>query len=138
VSGHGRFVSKLDVSTAKPDAGNAALAYLWARAKISELSDFYREDANKKDVIALGLQYNLLTKFTSFIAVQDVVRAKQPGVDVAQPLPLPDGVNDSAVAYSSGPGMSVGDEPPLAIIVLLVVVGIAAAKLRGRLRRMAA
>ncbi|HTR52841.1 MAG TPA: VIT domain-containing protein [Kofleriaceae bacterium] len=138
VSGHGRFVSKLDVSTAKPDAGNAALAYLWARAKISELSDFYREDANKKDVIALGLQYNLLTKFTSFIAVQDVVRAKTPGVDVAQPLPLPDGVGDSAIAYASGGGgMSVGDEPPFAIVVLLVGIGIAAASVRRRLRKMA-
>ncbi|HEY1557752.1 MAG TPA: VIT domain-containing protein [Kofleriaceae bacterium] len=138
VSGHGRFVSKLDVAGARPDAGNAALAYLWARAKVSELSDFYREDANQKEVTALGLQYNLLTKFTSFIAVEDVVRTTKGSTDVDQPLPMPAGVSDASVAYASGGGsMSVGDEPPLAVILLLVAIGIAAANVRHRLRRIA-
>ena len=73
VSGRGRFVSTIDASTVSPDAKNAALSYLWARAKISELSDFSQGDANKKAVVELGLKYNLLTKFTSFIAVQQVV-----------------------------------------------------------------
>jgi Ca-activated chloride channel family protein len=119
VSGAGRFVSKLDVATATPDAGNGALAYLWARTKISELSDFYREDANRKDVVALGLQYNLLTKFTSFIAVQDIVRTTQASTDVDQPLPMPEGVSDAAISGGGTDSMEVGAEPPLFLLLAL-------------------
>jgi Ca-activated chloride channel family protein len=129
VSGRGRFVSTIDTATVTPDANNAALQYLWARQKISELSDFNNSDANRKDVVALGLKYNLLTKFTSFIAVQQVVRAT-PGssTDVAQPLPMPAGVPDTAV------GMEVGAEPPLGILLLLVGLGVLIAMARRRMR----
>jgi Ca-activated chloride channel family protein len=111
VSGRGRFVSTLDASAAKPDAGNSALRYLWARNEVSLLSDFFREDANKDAVTKLGLEYNLLTKFTSFIAVQDVVRTTKGSTDVDQPLPMPAGVTDSAIADTSG--MQVGAEPSI-------------------------
>jgi Ca-activated chloride channel family protein len=114
-SGRGRFVSKLDVSAAKPDANNSALSYLWAREKISELSDFYNEDKNRDAVVALGLQYNLLTKFTSFIAVQQIVRTTAGSTDVDQPLPMPAGVSDSAVG-----GMEQGAEPGLLIVLALI------------------
>jgi Ca-activated chloride channel family protein len=114
-SGRGRFVSKLDVATAAPDASNGALAYLWARSKISELSDFYNEDKNKDAVVALGLQYNLLTKFTSFIAVEQVVRTTAGSTDVDQPIPMPAGVSDDAVG-----GMEQGAEPGLLIVLGLI------------------
>lgn len=114
-SGRGRFVSTLDISAARPDAGNGALAYLWAREKISELSDFYNEDANRDAVVALGLKYNLLTKFTSFIAVQQLVRTTAGSTDVDQPLPMPAGVSDSAVS-----GMEQGAEPGLLIVLALI------------------
>ncbi len=118
VSGRGRFVSTLDASLAKPDPGNAALRYLWARNEISELSDFFNEDTNKDAVTKLGLQYNLLTKFTSFIAVQDLVRTTQGSTDVDQPLAMPAGVADTAIANSDG--MQVGAEPPFAWLALIV------------------
>jgi hypothetical protein len=51
---------------------------------------------------------------------------------------MPAGVSDASVAYASGGGsMSVGDEPPLAVILLLVAIGIATANVRHRLRRIA-
>jgi Ca-activated chloride channel family protein len=114
-SGRGRFVSKLDVASSAPDAGNGALAYLWARSKISELSDFYNEDKNHDAVVALGLRYNLLTKFTSFIAVEQVVRTTAGSTDVAQPLPMPAGVSDMAVG-----GNEQGAEPGLLIVLGLI------------------
>ena len=43
-------------------------------ARISELSDFYAQDAHRQGIVDLGLRYNLLTKFTSFIAVQQEIR----------------------------------------------------------------
>lgn len=122
VSGRGRFVSTLDVTQAAPDKANGALRYLWARKEISELSDFYNQDKNKDAVTKLGLEYNLLTKFTSFIAVQDVVRTTQGSTDVTQPLAMPSGVTDSAIAQSES--MEVGAEPPFAWLIL-VIAGIA-------------
>jgi Ca-activated chloride channel family protein len=114
-SGRGRFVSTLDAASAAPDSGNAALSYLWARSKISELSDFYNEDKNKDAVLALGLQYNLLTKFTSFIAIEQLVRTTSGSTDVDQPLAMPAGVSDMAVG-----GMEQGAEPGLIIVLGLI------------------
>jgi Ca-activated chloride channel homolog len=133
VSGRGRFVSTLDAAAVKPEASNSALSYLWARDKVSELSDFYNEDKNKAEVTALGLKYNLLTKFTSFIAVQQIVRATNGSTDVNQPLPMPAGVPESAIADTGG--MQVGTEPPLA--VLLVIIGVLFAIASSRRRRFA-
>jgi len=122
VSGRGRFVSTLDTAQATPDKANSALRYLWARNEISELSDFFNQDKNKDAVTKLGLEYNLLTKFTSFIAVQDVVRTTQGSTDVTQPLALPAGVTDSAIAQTDS--MEVGAEPPFAWLIV-IVAGIA-------------
>jgi Ca-activated chloride channel family protein len=132
VSGRGRFVSTLDAAAAKPDAGNSALRYLWARNEISQLSDFFNQDANKDAVTKLGLEYNLLTKFTSFIAVQDVVRSAQGSTVVAQPSPMPAGVTDSAIAGSEG--MQVGAEPPFAWLVMMIAGVFAFIALRQRSR----
>jgi Ca-activated chloride channel family protein len=118
VSGRGRFVSTLDAAKVTPDAKNAALSYLWARTKISDLSDFYQGDANKDEVTKLGLDYNLLTSYTSFIAVAELVRATGPSVDVAQPQPMPAGVSDMTL------GMEVGPEPGLPILMGLVGLGL--------------
>jgi Ca-activated chloride channel family protein len=66
-----------------------ALRYLWARNRITYLSDYalyYEEDVSffqsspattnhKKQITYLGLKYNLLTKYTSFLAVDDETRA---------------------------------------------------------------
>jgi len=118
VSGHGRFVNTFDVGTVTPDAKHTALSYLWARARISELSDFYAQDAHRQDIIDLGLRYNLLTQFTSFIAVQQIVRTAGQSVDVDQPLPLPIGVSEAALAMEEGP------EPALTILLAAILAAV--------------
>jgi len=55
---------------------NEALRYLWARKRIQLLADYglsSNEEAVdvKEEVTELGLQYNLVTEYTSFIAVDD-------------------------------------------------------------------
>jgi Ca-activated chloride channel family protein len=132
VSGKGRFVATIEPAKVAPDPKSSALQYLWARAKISELSDFYQGDANKKQVVELGLKYNLLTRFTSFIAVHQVVRTTGGSTDVAQPLPLPQGVGDLAV------GMEVGPEPGLPILLALVGLGLILWQRRARRMKRAA
>jgi hypothetical protein len=46
----------------------------------------------------LGLKYNLLTQYTSFVAIDSEVRNKEgEATTVKQPLPLPEGVSDLSV-----------------------------------------
>ena len=112
-TGQGDFISRLEVAGSQPDEGNNALRYLWARSRIAELSDYGSSDLsedNIKAITALGLKYNLLTRYTSFIAVREVVTNPNGSAqDVKQPLPLPLHVSELAV----GDGTEVGSEPEL-------------------------
>lgn len=80
----------------------AALRHLWARHRIAALSDqeaLEGGSAAKDAITDLGLKYNLLTQYTSFLAVDQVVRNKAPAdtPSVNQPSPLPQGVENSAL-----------------------------------------
>lgn len=130
MTGRGRFATKLDVAATRPAASNAALSYLWARAKISELSDFYNDEANRSAVTALGLQYSLLTKFTSFIAVQQIVRASSGGTDIDVPNPMPAGVSDSAIADTTE--LAIGAEPPFAALIAIIAAMLGLSMLRRK------
>ncbi len=101
MTGRGEYSTDLDVSGTVPDDANRALRYLWARSRIAELSDYgygNASDQNVKAITALGLKYNLLTPYTSFIAVREkIVNPDGSAKDVNQPLPLPVGVSNLAV-----------------------------------------
>ena len=100
-TGAGDFSTSLDVASVQADEGNNALRYLWARSRIAELSDYGATDISDdrvKEITSLGLKYNLLTRYTSFIAVREkVVNPNGNADDVNQVLPLPVGVSDMAV-----------------------------------------
>ncbi|MCG3172609.1 MAG: hypothetical protein GMKNLPBB_00763 [Myxococcota bacterium] len=101
VNAAGPVRQELDVSSARPDPANTALRYLWARHRITGMNDHaVLGDALrfKDEVTRLGLEYSLMTEYTSFIAVDSVVRNKDGRQEtVKQPLPLPEGVSDRAV-----------------------------------------
>ena len=128
-TGQGEYSSSFNVSSIQPDGENPALRYLWARNLIAELSDYGAADVDEdkaKQITALGIKYNLLTKYTSFIAVREkVVNPDGSADDVNQPLPLPLGVSDLAV----------GAEPEL--VWLLVSLSIIVFVLTFRRRRLA-
>lgn len=115
-TGAGEYVSRFDVSSVKPEETNRALRYLWARSRIAELSDYgasHLEQDDIRQITALGLQYNLLTRYTSFIAVREVVANPNGTADhVEQPLPLPAGVSELAV----------GSEPEMLWLLALSLV----------------
>jgi Ca-activated chloride channel family protein len=112
-TGQGDYSTRLDVVGVRPDDANRALCYLWARSRIAELSDYGSGDLDAdriSNITSLGLKYNLLTQYTSFIAVlEDVRNTRGPAKDVDQPLPLPLGVSDLAV----GTVTQSGSEPEL-------------------------
>ena len=135
-SGPYRQELRVDAAT-RQDA--AALRSLWARHRIASLSDqeaLEGGDAFKARITDLGLRYGLLTQYTSFIAVDKLVRnaAPQNGVGVDQPQPLPKGVGDSALGQTLGAEVPSTPEPEMlgAIAVVLSML----AMLRRRARRL--
>ncbi len=114
-------------ATGRDDRTSQALRHLWARQRIAALSDqeaLEGGNAQKTAITDLGLKYSLLTQYTSFIAVDHVVRNPNPALapTVNQPSPLPQGVSELAV------GAEVPSTPePGAWFALLVVLGIVGA-----------
>jgi Ca-activated chloride channel homolog len=121
----GKFEKKLQVARVASRNENEALPQLWARSRIARLSDFAVEDEDSetvRQVTELGLQYSLLTKYTSFVAVLEQIR--NPGgnaANVDQPQPLPAGVSELAV----GGDYEQGDEPELVLLLGLLLAGFA-------------
>ena len=134
-TGQGVYTTQLDVAQSQPDEANSALRYLWARSRIAELSDFGAydvSDGEAKAITELGLKYNLLTRYTSFIAVREVVTNPTGSAqDVNQPSALPLRVSDMAV----GDGTEVGSEPELIWLLaggLLIITFMIAYRQRRR------
>jgi Ca-activated chloride channel family protein len=93
----------LDVDLARAQvAGTQALPLLWARSRIAQLGDDQKlaaDDARVREITQLGLSYSLLTDYTSFVAIDKLIRkVDAPATTVDQPQPLPEGVSELAVA----------------------------------------
>lgn len=125
-AGKGPYDQSLDVAKNKPSETNSALPYLWARTRVARLTDFAPREADedtRKEVIQLGLKYALLTRFTSFVAVHELVRnPKASAQDVAQPLPLPKGVSNLAIGPVCAVGAQNVPEPELYVTLALVCI----------------
>ena len=121
ITGDKPFMKKIDTTNTKPLKINSALRYLWARHRIAILSDYNRlnsRDERVKEVTNLGLTYNLLTAYTSFVAIDTQIRLKGgQAITVKQPLPLPQGVSNYAVGSRSfsGKGICLATPSPVAM-----------------------
>jgi len=135
-AGPWRQVVPIGPQQLQPNA--AALRSLWARHRIATLEDeqaLQGGDAQREAITRLGLRYHLLTAYTSFVAVDQVVRPPSaPGgsARVDQPLPLPRGVSERAVG---GAGVEVPGTPEPETLGALAVVLSMLAMLRRRARR---
>jgi len=101
-SGEGEYKVSLDVGSTSPAKSNIGLKYLWARETIRLLDDYNSlgrsTEEHARKITDLGLKYNLLTNYTSFIAIDSEIRNEGGNVTtVKQPLPLPEGVSNYAV-----------------------------------------
>jgi Ca-activated chloride channel family protein len=144
-SASGPFRQALAVDPRGPQDA-VALRSLWARHRIESLGDqeaLEGGDAYKARITELGLRYSLLTPYTSFIAVDQVVRNPTPGsgLKVDQPLPMPQGVSDQALGADAGAqaGATLGAEVPSTpepeLLGAVAVVLSMLAMLRRRARR---
>jgi len=117
-NGKNKFSQTFNVADIPPSEKNSALRQLWARKKLTDLSDFgaLSGTANKDEIVNLGVKYNLLTAHTSFVAVHEAVRNPEAqSQDVTQPLPLPAGVSN----YAVGGGIQNTPEPEFYILMVM-------------------
>lgn len=132
MTGKGKYTQTINVADAMIGENNA-VGYLWARKRVERLTDYGQEtdsDAVKKEVTQIGLDYHMITPYTSFIAVLDVVRNPEgEATDVDQPLPLPLEVSDLAVGYR------VGSEPGTVLLMVLLTGMIFFRRCRRRRRQ---
>lgn len=136
-TGKEAYQQDISVTGIQPLEANQAIRYLWARSRVERLTDYgcntRTEDAVKQEITTLGLNYSMITPYTSFIAVTDVIRNTDgTGTDVDQPLPLPSNVSNFAVG-----GYTVGSEPADLILAALLA-GMGIISLLYRKRRSAA
>lgn len=71
---NGGFIQEIKVI----HTNNLAVKYLWAKDKL-EMLNFYdgitgSTDELQNEITSIGLKYNLLTEYTSFVAVDEVIR----------------------------------------------------------------
>jgi Ca-activated chloride channel family protein len=111
------FVREIPVELPETMASHDVLASLWARARVDDLMAHDYQGAQQenmradlKDTITqLGIEYRLMTQFTSFVAVEEIVVTDggQPRrIDV--PLESPAGVNMAGDGIGQGVGQGVG------------------------------
>lgn len=70
-----------------------AIAHLWARTRVTDLEDRFRlgETKLKDEIIDLAVKHTLLTRFTSFVVVDEseIVNKGGEGQKVVQPVHMP-------------------------------------------------
>ncbi|MDE5866193.1 MAG: hypothetical protein K2H31_06300 [Lachnospiraceae bacterium] len=113
MTGGGAYSQSISIADAITGE-NDALGYLWARKRVERLTDYGAGGDNpdvQEEVTQIGLNYSMITPYTSFIAVLDVVRNPDgESTDVKQPQHLPLEVSNLAV------GFRIGSEPEEVIL----------------------
>jgi Ca-activated chloride channel family protein len=113
----GRDVSfAVPVTLAERDATRPAIATVWARQRIAELSrELIKKDdaARVAEIIELSIRHKILTQYTAFVAVDDSRKTAGDAKRVVVPVEIPAGVTDIAMGgggygYGSGSYSSYG------------------------------
>lgn len=133
MTGEGEYSQSINVADTMSGHSDA-LGYLWARKRVERLTDYGRSEDEpqvRAEVTKIGLDHHMITPYTSFIAVLDVVRNPEgEGTDVDQPLPLPLEVSSLAVGYR------IGSEPENVMFIgMLVVLLLVSALVKRRMKR---
>jgi hypothetical protein len=95
------YEREIAVNLPENEPANDSLASLWARTRVDEITneklktaDIARTAEYEKEVTNLGLEFRLLTSFTSFVAVEDrVVNQNGKPVTIQVPVEVPAGVD---------------------------------------------
>lgn len=121
-AGEEEYVQEIPVGNVTVDMESEAIRYLWARTHLDRITGYgsIRNDESVKDEITqLGLEYNMITPYTSFVAVSEIIRNTEgESTDVDQALPLPQRVSGLAV----GGGYRAYSEPGTLLMILPIAL----------------
>jgi len=105
-TGQGGYEEQIGVSLPGEPPDHDALASLWARAKVADLMNRdlaamqrgeFPEDL-KSEITNLGIEFRLMTQFTSFVAVEEMtVTVGGEPTRINVPVEMPDGVSYEGV-----------------------------------------
>lgn len=93
------YERSINLALPEKEEANDVLATLWARRRVDELSmqalkGGPNAEAANKQIEGLGLEYRILTSFTSFVAVEEqIVNQNGTPTKVEVPIAIPEGVN---------------------------------------------
>lgn len=97
-------IREININFPENEPNNDVLATLWARQRVDDLmkkdyQGIQNGNANpeiQNTIASIGLEYRLLTQFTSFVAVEEIIKTQggKP-VKVEVPVEFPDGMNRS-------------------------------------------
>jgi len=125
------FEREMAVELPAQEGAHAVLATLWARARVADLmgQDYWGRqtgtvrDELREEITQLGLDYRLMTPYTSFVAVEEtVVRDGGRLRRIEVPVEMPDGVSYEGVF---------GEQPEGDVIGGVELCALSAASLRA-------
>ncbi len=97
------------------DRSKQVLGSIWARGKIDDFEELIRSgerrDQAEASITKLGLEFNLVTRFTSFVAVDKSRVIEGPLSSTLQPLDGPEGVDLGMAGGVAGEGYYFEDDP---------------------------
>ena len=98
---------RLHVKLPEKEVRNEARGSRWARGRIEDLTNEAPSgvsESARAEIIALALEYRLMSAFTSFVAVDDskVVNPAGTSQTIQQAVPLPEGVSFDAIFGKEG------------------------------------
>jgi Ca-activated chloride channel family protein len=119
----GDFVREIPVEFPENEPRHDVLATLWARRKIDDLmaEDMKglqagtTSDKLREEITGLGLEYKLMTQFTSFVAIEDAVTT-----DAGEPRRVE--VPTAAPNTTAAPGMIAGTNIPSGVAACVTVM----------------
>ena len=131
-AGGEEYMREIPVGNVTVDMESEAIRYLWARTHLDRIAGYgsvRNDESVKEEITQLGLEYNMITPYTSFIAVSEIIRNTDgDSKDVDQALPLPQRVSNLAV----GGGYRAYSEPGMLFLSLAAAAVILRKKFAGR------
>jgi Ca-activated chloride channel family protein len=121
--GSGAFRKELAVQWPDNEPSNAVLATLWARTRIAYLTGCM-EDLEDPDIVGrikeIAIRHRIMSKWTSFVAVEEKPRVDGTGAPevIPVPVPMPDGTRYDGV-FGKGDALEGGAPPGGAVLSAL-------------------
>ncbi|MCP9494185.1 MAG: VIT domain-containing protein [Pyrinomonadaceae bacterium MAG19_C2-C3] len=141
---NGEYTRDINVELPAVETGHDALASLWARRKVDDLmsGDWLgiqrgQPQPNVKEQITqTGLDYRLLTQFTSFVAVEEmtITEPGSPPRKIEVPVELPDGVDERGIFGSEAESLPINGRSVSRLLMMSPGAMSVSHKERGRMQ----